>query len=179
MLLHAAPCALGRSVHLWTLSSYPEWLWSISISVSGGPQRYISSYGHYFFHVSLKLELDWAAHLRQWSWRSISFVFEKRDGKYTVCFDFVNMIWVNMHLCLSRPEVYYIQIMTSSINVLFIYGDTDSILTVSFKMWKSLFILSVGLEGIRLTTSQWDFSTRNRDFTIDLSLGASFCTPTW
>ncbi|XP_052569648.1 vomeronasal type-2 receptor 116-like isoform X4 [Peromyscus californicus insignis] len=86
--------------------------------------------------------------------------------KNTVCFAFVNMIPVNMELYMSRAEVYYNQIMTSSTNVVIIYGDTDSTLAVSFRMWESL-----GIQKIWVTTSQWDDTTSNRDFTLTSSLG--------
>ncbi|OBS63654.1 hypothetical protein A6R68_07807, partial [Neotoma lepida] len=84
----------------------------------------------------------------------------------TVCLAFVNMIPDNMHLYMSRAEVYYNQIMTSSANVVIIYGDTGSTLAVSFRMWKSL-----GIQKIWVTTSQWDDTTSNRDFKLDSSLG--------
>lgn len=164
MLLHAAPCALGCSDHLWTVSSYPEWSWLISLSILIGPQRYIFRTGHDFFHVSLKLELDWAAHLRQRRWCSICFIIEKKMEKYSLLWFCKYDESICIYIC--QDEKYIITKMTSFTNVLFIYGDIDSTLTVSFRMWRSL-----GIQGIRLTTSQWDFSTGNVDFTIDLSLG--------
>ncbi|XP_076424159.1 vomeronasal type-2 receptor 116-like isoform X1 [Peromyscus maniculatus bairdii] len=86
--------------------------------------------------------------------------------KNTVCFAFVSMIPVNMHVFMSRAEVYYNQIMTSSTNIVIIYGDTDSTLAVSFRMWESL-----GIKRIWVTTSQWDVTTSKRDFAIDSSHG--------
>uniref|UniRef100_A0A8C8W4L9 G-protein coupled receptors family 3 profile domain-containing protein n=1 Tax=Peromyscus maniculatus bairdii TaxID=230844 RepID=A0A8C8W4L9_PERMB len=82
----------------------------------------------------------------------------------TICFAFVNMILVNMHLYMSRAEVYCNQIMTSSANVVIIYGDTDSTLAVSFRMWESL-----GIQRIWITTSQWDVIPSKSDFTLDSS----------
>ncbi|XP_021483092.1 vomeronasal type-2 receptor 116-like [Meriones unguiculatus] len=82
--------------------------------------------------------------------------------KNTACLAFVNMIPVNMQLYMSRAEVYYNQIMTSSANVVIIYGDTDSTLAVSFRMWESR-----GIQRIWVTTSQWDVTTSKRDFTLD------------
>ena len=82
--------------------------------------------------------------------------------KNTVCFAFVSMIPVNMHLYMTRTEVYYNQIMTSSTNVVIIYGDTDSTLAVSFRMWESL-----DIKRIWVTTSQWDIITSKKDFTFN------------
>ncbi|XP_042125695.2 vomeronasal type-2 receptor 116-like isoform X1 [Peromyscus maniculatus bairdii] len=81
-----------------------------------------------------------------------------------ICFAFVNMISVNMHLYMSRAEVYYRQIMTSSSNVVIIYGYTDSTLALSFRRWKSL-----GIQKIWVTTSQWDVITSMRDLTLNSS----------
>uniref|UniRef100_A0A3Q4EIB3 Vomeronasal 2, receptor 113 n=1 Tax=Mus musculus TaxID=10090 RepID=A0A3Q4EIB3_MOUSE len=82
--------------------------------------------------------------------------------KNTVCFAFVSMIPVNMHLYMTRTEVYYNQIMTSSTNVVIIYGDTDSTLAVSFRMWESL-----DIKRIWVTTSQWAITTGKKDFTFN------------
>ncbi|XP_021045104.1 vomeronasal type-2 receptor 116-like [Mus pahari] len=82
--------------------------------------------------------------------------------KNTVCFAFVSMIPVNMHLYMTRAEVYYNQILTSSTNVVIIYGDTDSTLAVSFRMWESL-----DIKRIWVTTSQWDITTSKKDFLFD------------
>ncbi|XP_028719152.1 vomeronasal type-2 receptor 116-like isoform X2 [Peromyscus leucopus] len=86
--------------------------------------------------------------------------------KNTVCFAFVSLIPVKMDLYMSRAEVYYNQIITSSTNVVIIYGDTDSTLAVSFRMWESL-----GIQRIWVTTSQWDVTTSKRDLTLDTSHG--------
>ncbi|XP_059109653.1 vomeronasal type-2 receptor 116-like isoform X3 [Peromyscus eremicus] len=86
--------------------------------------------------------------------------------KNLVCFAFVSMIPVKMDLYMSRAEVYYNQVMTSSTNVVIIYGDTDSTLAVSFRMWESL-----GIQRIWVTTSQWDVTTSKKDFTFDSSHG--------
>ncbi|XP_052569650.1 vomeronasal type-2 receptor 116-like isoform X1 [Peromyscus californicus insignis] len=82
----------------------------------------------------------------------------------TICFAFVNMIPVNMNLYMSRAEVYYNQIMTSSSNVVIIYGDTDSTLAESFRMWESL-----GIQRVWITTSQWDVIPSQSDLTLDSS----------
>uniref|UniRef100_A0A8C6G6L8 G-protein coupled receptors family 3 profile domain-containing protein n=1 Tax=Mus spicilegus TaxID=10103 RepID=A0A8C6G6L8_MUSSI len=86
--------------------------------------------------------------------------------KNTVCFAFVNMITVDIHLYMSRTEVYYNQIMTSTTNVVIIYGNTDSTLELSFRMWESLRI-----QRLWVTTSQWDFTTSTSYFTLDSFYG--------
>ncbi|XP_052024420.1 vomeronasal type-2 receptor 116-like isoform X2 [Apodemus sylvaticus] len=122
-------------------------------------------------HTSLGLALvSFIIHFN-WNWvglaisdndQGIQFLsyLRKEMEKNTVCFAFVNMIPVNMNLYMSRAEVYYNQIMTSSTNVVVIYGDTDSTLAVSFRMWESL-----GIQRIWVTTSQWDVSPNKKDFT--------------
>ncbi|XP_036032576.1 vomeronasal type-2 receptor 116-like isoform X2 [Onychomys torridus] len=79
-----------------------------------------------------------------------------------LCLAFVIMIPVNMELYMSRAEGYNNQIETSSTNVVIIYGDTDSILAVCFRMW-----VSQGIQRIWVTTSQWDVTTSKRDFSLD------------
>ncbi|XP_060222192.1 vomeronasal type-2 receptor 116-like [Meriones unguiculatus] len=91
----------------------------------------------------------------------LSYLRRKME-KSTVCLAFVNMISGNTQLYMSRAEVYYNQIMTSSANVVIIYGDTDGTLAVSFRMWESR-----GIQRIWVTTSQWDVTTGKRDFTLD------------
>ncbi|XP_038188449.1 vomeronasal type-2 receptor 116-like isoform X2 [Arvicola amphibius] len=86
--------------------------------------------------------------------------------KSMLCFAFVNMIPLNMRLYMSRAEVYYNQILTSSTNVVIIYGDTDSTLSVSFKMWTSR-----GIQRIWVTTSQWEVTTSKNDFSPELFHG--------
>ncbi|XP_057640963.1 vomeronasal type-2 receptor 116-like isoform X1 [Chionomys nivalis] len=78
--------------------------------------------------------------------------------KSILCFAFVNMIPLNIHLYKLRAEVYYNQILTSSSNVVIIYGETDSTLSVSFRMWTSR-----GLQRIWVTTSQFDVTTSKSD----------------
>ncbi|OBS67750.1 hypothetical protein A6R68_03710, partial [Neotoma lepida] len=53
--------------------------------------------------------------------------------KHGVCLAFVNVITENRHQ--KRAEIYYNQIMTLSAKVIIIYGDTDSTLTVHFRLW--------------------------------------------
>ncbi|XP_028644528.1 vomeronasal type-2 receptor 116-like [Grammomys surdaster] len=95
----------------------------------------------------------------------LSYLGEEME-KSTVCFAFINMIPVSMNLYMSRAEVYYNQIMTSSTNVVIIYGDTDSTLAVSFRMWESR-----GIQRIWVTTSQWDVTPIKKDFTFGNDYG--------
>ncbi|XP_041498976.1 vomeronasal type-2 receptor 116-like [Microtus oregoni] len=86
--------------------------------------------------------------------------------KSMLCFAFVNMILINMHMYMSRAEVYYNQILTSSSNVVIIYGETDSTLSFSFRMWTSR-----GIQRIWVTTSQFDVTTSKSDFLPELFHG--------
>ncbi|XP_021044573.1 vomeronasal type-2 receptor 116-like [Mus pahari] len=82
----------------------------------------------------------------------------QRNG---VCLAFVNVIPQNMHLFSTRSEKYYNQIITSSANVVILYGELNTSLEVSFKHWKYL-----GTQKIWFTTSQWDAITSDRDFSL-------------
>ncbi|OBS67952.1 hypothetical protein A6R68_03508 [Neotoma lepida] len=73
-------------------------------------------------------------------------------GKNTVCFTFVSMIPVNVQLYMSRVEVYYNQIMTSSAKVVIIYG----------------------IQRIWVTNSQWDITSK-RDYTRLIPWDSKFC----
>lgn len=81
----------------------------------------------------------------------------QRNG---VCLAFVNVIPQNMQLFTTRAEIYYNKIITSSANVVIIYGEMNTALEVSFKHWKYL-----GTQKVWFTTSQWDVITREREFT--------------
>ncbi|OBS81419.1 hypothetical protein A6R68_20379, partial [Neotoma lepida] len=83
-----------------------------------------------------------------------------------ICLDFVIIIPVNMELYMSRCELYNNQIMTSSTNVVIIYGDTDNTLTMNIRMWGSL-----GIQRIWVTTSQWEVITSKSNFALDSSHG--------
>ncbi|XP_021045056.1 vomeronasal type-2 receptor 116-like [Mus pahari] len=123
-------------------------------------------------HTSLALAL--AAFIIHFSWNWVGLVISDNDqgiqflsylrremGKSTLCFALVSMIPVDMDLYMSRAEVYHNQTMTSSASVVIIYGDTDSTLAVSFRMWESL-----GIQRLWVTTSQWDVSPSMKDFTF-------------
>eukprot|EP00073_Rattus_norvegicus_P039245 XP_008766847.1 PREDICTED: vomeronasal type-2 receptor 116-like [Rattus norvegicus] len=110
------------------------------------------------------LALALVSFIIHFSWNWIGLAFSDNDQgthflsylkrgmeKNAVCLAFVSMIPVDMHLYMSRAEVYYSQILTSSANVVIIYGDTGSTLAVSFRMWESL-----GLQRLWITTTQLD-----------------------
>ncbi|XP_040598264.1 vomeronasal type-2 receptor 116-like [Mesocricetus auratus] len=81
--------------------------------------------------------------------------------KNTICLAFVNTIPISTQFYVSRAEIYYNQIKTSSANVVIIHGDSDSTLAVSFRMWESQ-----GLQRIWVITSQWDVTMSERDFAV-------------
>ncbi|XP_038194642.1 vomeronasal type-2 receptor 116-like isoform X2 [Arvicola amphibius] len=124
-------------------------------------------------HTSLALAIISLMLYFNWNWIGLAisdndqgtqFLTQLRGEmeKITVCFAFVNVIPVKMHLFLTRAEVYYSQIMTSSTNVVIIYGDPDSTLAVGFRRWESR-----GLQRIWVTTSQWDDTTSKNDFQLN------------
>ncbi|KAM7323982.1 LOW QUALITY PROTEIN: hypothetical protein ACRRTK_016287 [Alexandromys fortis] len=86
--------------------------------------------------------------------------------KNILCFAFVNMIPLNIQLYKLRAEVYYNQILTSSSNVVIIYGETDSLLSASFRRWTSR-----GIKRIWVTTSQFDVTTSQSDPLTELFHG--------
>ncbi|XP_027290198.1 vomeronasal type-2 receptor 116-like [Cricetulus griseus] len=126
-------------------------------------------------HTSLALAM--VSVILHFSWNWVGLVISDNDQgtqflsflrreleKNTVCFAFVNMIPINMQLYISRAELYYNQINTSSTNVVIIYGDTESTLALSFQMWESR-----DLQKIWVITSHWDVTTSKRDFMLDSS----------
>ena len=83
-----------------------------------------------------------------------------------ICFAFVNMMSVydiSLHI---KTEMYYKQIVMSSTNVIIIYGETNSIIELSFRMWESPVI-----ERIWVTTKQLNFPTSKRDLPQDTFYG--------
>ncbi|ERE77718.1 vomeronasal type-2 receptor, partial [Cricetulus griseus] len=79
--------------------------------------------------------------------------------KHRVCLAFVNIITENIQLHQKTAEKYYNQIMLSSAKVIIIYGDTDSTLSVYFRIWQHL-----DIQRLWITTSQWDMNTSKGDF---------------
>nr|XP_012806370.2 vomeronasal type-2 receptor 116-like [Jaculus jaculus] len=108
-----------------------------------------------------------------WTWvglvildddQGIQFLSDMREEmqRQQVCSSFVNILPVSMHLFLTSAEVYDKRIVTSTANVVIIYGDMNSTLGLSFKRWEYLV-----MGRIWVTVSQWDIMG-NRDFTQDL-----------
>ncbi|XP_075815306.1 vomeronasal type-2 receptor 116-like [Microtus pennsylvanicus] len=123
--------------------------------------------------TSLAMAMISLMHYFNWNWIGLAisdndqgtqFLTQLRGEmeKITVCFAFVSVIPVEMHLFLTQAEVYYNQILTSSTNVVIIYGDPESSLAVAFRRWRSL-----GLQRIWVTTSQWDGTATKHDFPLD------------
>ncbi|XP_071466487.1 LOW QUALITY PROTEIN: vomeronasal type-2 receptor 116-like [Marmota flaviventris] len=84
-----------------------------------------------------------------------------------VCMAFVNMIPITMLLYFTRAHKHYNQIMKSSARVVIIFGDTESLLAVSFNRWDS-----VVTQRVWVTTSQWDVTNSKKPFILDPFHGA-------
>uniref|UniRef100_A0A8C6A1A4 G-protein coupled receptors family 3 profile domain-containing protein n=1 Tax=Marmota marmota marmota TaxID=9994 RepID=A0A8C6A1A4_MARMA len=84
-----------------------------------------------------------------------------------VCMAFVNMIPVTMLLYFTRAHKHYNQIMKSSARVVIIFGDTESLLAVSFNRWDN-----VVTQRVWVTTSQWDVTNSKKPFILDPFHGA-------
>ncbi|XP_077890931.1 vomeronasal type-2 receptor 116-like isoform X2 [Ictidomys tridecemlineatus] len=84
-----------------------------------------------------------------------------------VCMAFVNMIPSSVSLYLKRPYLYYNRLMTSTANVVIIFGDMDSSLSMSFRTWDYL-----DTWKIWVTTSQLDVTSSESHFILDPFHGA-------
>ncbi|XP_028622531.1 vomeronasal type-2 receptor 116-like isoform X2 [Grammomys surdaster] len=113
--------------------------------------------------VSLLLHFSWTwvGLVIQDDDQGIQFLLDIREEmqRNGVCLAFVNVIPQNMQLFTIRTEIHYNQIITSSSNVVIIYGEMNTALEMSFKHWEYL-----GTQKIWFTTSRWDVITRERDF---------------
>uniref|UniRef100_D3ZE87 G-protein coupled receptors family 3 profile domain-containing protein n=1 Tax=Rattus norvegicus TaxID=10116 RepID=D3ZE87_RAT len=83
---------------------------------------------------------------------------KKEAQNKEICFAFVNMMAIDDISFYDKTEMYYNQIVMSSTNVIIIYGETDSIIELSFRMWESPVI-----QRIWVTKSELDFPTSKRD----------------
>ncbi|XP_051017856.1 vomeronasal type-2 receptor 116-like [Acomys russatus] len=130
---------------------------------------------HQMAHEDTSLALAMVSFLLYCSWNWVGLAISDNDQanqflsylrremeKNKMCFAFVNIISDNMQLYMSRTEVYYNQIVTSSTNVVIIYGNSDGTLALSFRSWES-----EGIQRIWVTTSQWDVTTGKGDSTLD------------
>ncbi|EDL75796.1 rCG27462 [Rattus norvegicus] len=85
---------------------------------------------------------------------------KKETQNKEICFAFVNMMSIHEHSSYQKTEMYYNQIVMSSTNIIIIYGKTNSIIELSFRMW-----VSPVIQRIWVTNSELDFPTSMRDFT--------------
>ncbi|XP_052021452.1 vomeronasal type-2 receptor 116-like [Apodemus sylvaticus] len=184
-------CDVALTGPTWTVSARVGallQLFKISqviLSVTYGPFHGSLSDHNMFPHLyqiapkDTSLDLAMVSLMIHFSWKWVGLVIlDDDDGvqflsdmkekmkRNEVCLAFVNVIPVNMELYIERAETYYYQIMTSSANVVIIFGNVDSTLEVSFRRWETL-----GIRRLWITTSQWDVISRSRDFTIDSSHG--------
>ncbi|XP_071068886.1 vomeronasal type-2 receptor 116-like [Dasypus novemcinctus] len=113
-----------------------------------------------------------------WNWvglvisedkRGVNFLLDLREemDKKGVCAGFLEMIPVTERSYYSKDWQYHLRIRKSTVNVTLIYGDSDSLMGLSFWRWRLLVIGKVCI-----TTSQWDFTTSERDFLLDSFHGA-------
>ncbi|XP_032752178.1 vomeronasal type-2 receptor 116-like isoform X2 [Rattus rattus] len=91
----------------------------------------------------------------------------KKESKIKeICFAFVSMLAIDESSFYHKTEMYYNQIVMSSTNVIIIYGKTDSIIELSFRMWESPVI-----QRIWVTTKEMNFPTSKKDLTHDTFYG--------
>eukprot|EP00073_Rattus_norvegicus_P039987 XP_008768175.1 PREDICTED: vomeronasal type-2 receptor 116 isoform X1 [Rattus norvegicus] len=84
---------------------------------------------------------------------------KKESQTKDICFAFVNMVSISDVSYYHKTEMYYNFVMSST-NVIIIYGETNSIIELSFTMWSSPV-----KQRIWVTTKQFDFPTSQRDLT--------------
>ncbi|XP_076975499.1 vomeronasal type-2 receptor 116-like [Tamandua tetradactyla] len=108
-----------------------------------------------------------------WTWVGLVISEDKRGFQFLwdlrgemdrkgVCEAFVKMIPVTERSYYSKYWKYHLQIKESSVNVVVIYGDTDSLLGLNFCKWEYLVI-----QKVWITTSKWDFVNIEREFLLD------------
>ncbi|XP_071068879.1 vomeronasal type-2 receptor 116-like [Dasypus novemcinctus] len=113
-----------------------------------------------------------------WNWVGLVISEDKRGEKFLwdlraemdkngVCAAFLEMIPVTERTISSKDWQYHLRIRESSVNVTVIYGDSDSLMGLSFWRWRLLV-----LGKVWVTTSQWDFTTSERNFLLDSLHGA-------
>ncbi|XP_052616174.1 vomeronasal type-2 receptor 116-like [Peromyscus californicus insignis] len=175
-----------RERRLFTVLTGPSWFSSITLGpllhIFTIPQLYYGPFPPllsdcerfpYLYQISPKhtfLSLAMMALMIHFGWNwvglvipdddpGIQFLSELREEmhKHRICLAFVNVITGNRDQ--KRTETYYNQIMTSSAKVIIIYGDTDSALTLHFRLWQHL-----GIQRLWITTSWWDMTTSKGEF---------------
>nr|XP_004669053.2 vomeronasal type-2 receptor 116-like [Jaculus jaculus] len=108
-----------------------------------------------------------------WNWvglvisdddQGIQFLADLREEmqRNGICSAFVNVVPVNNQLYLRRHGIYDKHIMTSSANVIIMYGDTSSTLDETIRMLQYL-----GTGKIWVTTTQWYDISSKRYISLD------------
>nr|XP_044986509.1 vomeronasal type-2 receptor 116-like [Jaculus jaculus] len=108
-----------------------------------------------------------------WNWvglvisdddQGIQFLSDLREEmqRNGLCSAFVNVVPVNNQMYLRRHGIYDKPIMTSSANVIIMYGDTTSTLDETIRMWQYL-----GTGKIWVTTTQWYDISSKRYISLD------------
>ncbi|XP_038958747.1 vomeronasal 2 receptor 30 isoform X1 [Rattus norvegicus] len=155
------------------------------LQISYGPFHSIFSDNEQFPYVYqmtpkdtlLPLAMVSIIHYFNWNWVGLvisdndegnQFLSELKKETQTkeICFAFVTMMTINDLSSYHKTEMYYNEIVMSSTNVIIIYGETDSIIELSFRMWKSPVI-----QRIWITKSELDFPTSNGDLSHDIFYG--------
>ncbi|XP_052019495.1 vomeronasal type-2 receptor 116-like isoform X2 [Apodemus sylvaticus] len=109
----------------------------------------------------------------KWTWigvvisdddQGIRFLSDLREEiqRHGICLAFVNVIPESMEIYMKKAKVYDKQIMASSAKVVIIYGEMNSTLEISFRRWEYL-----GAQRIWITTAQWDFISKKKEFSLD------------
>ncbi|XP_071068887.1 vomeronasal type-2 receptor 116-like [Dasypus novemcinctus] len=119
--------------------------------------------------VMLHFSWNWVGLVISEDNRGVKFLWDLRAemDKNGVCAAFLEMIPVTERAYSSKDWQYHFQIRESSVNVTVIYGDSDSLMGLSFWRWRLLV-----LGKVWVTTSQWDFTTSERNFLLDSLHGA-------
>ncbi|XP_062035362.1 vomeronasal type-2 receptor 116-like [Lepus europaeus] len=81
--------------------------------------------------------------------------------KNGICVDFVELIPATEESYNSFRWPYHIQILKSSANVVILFCDTESLIGDSFPTWERVMTWKVWV-----TTSQWDFASREEHFLL-------------
>lgn len=108
-----------------------------------------------------------------WTWVGLVIPEDKRGAQFLsdlrgerdgngICAAFVEMIPVPERSYSSLSLFCHFRIRDSSANVVFICGDTDSLISLNFSKCQLLVIWE-----LRVTTLQWYFTTNERQFTLD------------
>ncbi|XP_040594219.1 vomeronasal type-2 receptor 116-like isoform X2 [Mesocricetus auratus] len=168
------------SEHLGTLLNvykFPQLTFGPFDSVLNEQGRFPSLYQVANMDTSLSLGIVSLMLYFQWTWVGLLIAddhkatqilsnLRKDMDKKGICMAFVEMIHISRGSFLTNSWKNQLQIMGSSANVIIIYGDTDSLLSLiaivnrGFLMWK-----------VWVLNSKWDVSTLDKYFLLDLLHG--------